>query len=139
MLHLLRPEYRTKHVTKVIANSIGELADKMEGVDKPQLLKTIRAYNAAVKTDAPFNPNIKDGRSADGLPVPRSNWANPIVNPPFHAYAITCGVTFTFGGVRISNDGEVVNTNHRSDAGALRGRRGWWAACSTSTTPAPRA
>jgi tricarballylate dehydrogenase len=112
VLHLLRPEYRTKHVTKVIANTIEELVAQMDGVNQEQLLKTIKEYNAAVKADVPFNPNIKDGRGADGLPVPRSNWANPILKAPFHAYAITCGITFTFGGVRISNDGEVVNTNH---------------------------
>ncbi len=112
VVHLLRPEYRTKHVTKVVANTIEDLADKLEDVNKEQLLKTIREFNAAVRTDVPFNPNIKDGRCAAGLDVPRSNWANPIDTPPFEAYAITCGVTFTFGGVRITNDGQVVNTNH---------------------------
>ena len=112
VVHLLRPEYRTKHVTRVVANTIEELADKLEDVNKERLLKTIREFNAAVRTDVPFNPNIKDGRCAVGLEVPRSNWANPIDTPPFEAYAITCGVTFTFGGVRITNDGQVVNTNH---------------------------
>ncbi len=112
VLHLLRPEYRTRHVTKVSANTIEELADKLGDVDKVELLKTIREFNAAVRSDVPFNPNVKDGRCAVGLAVPRSNWANPIDTPPFEAYAITCGVTFTFGGVRITNDGQVVNTNH---------------------------
>jgi tricarballylate dehydrogenase len=112
VVHLLRPEYRTKHVTKVTANTLEALADKLDDVDRTQLLKTIREFNAAVKTDAPFNPNIKDGRSAVGLDVPKSNWANPFDTPPFEAYAITCGVTFTFGGVKITNDGQVVNTNH---------------------------
>lgn len=112
VVHLLRPEYRTKHVTKVTANTLEALADKLDDVDKTQLLKTIREFNAAVKTDAPFNPNIKDGRGAVGLDVPKSNWANAFDTPPFEAYAITCGVTFTFGGVKITNDGQVVNTNH---------------------------
>jgi tricarballylate dehydrogenase len=110
--HLLRPEYRTRHVTKVTANTLEELVDRMEDVNKPQLLKTIAEFNAAVKIDAPFNPNVKDGRSADGLAVPRSNWANPLDQPPYEAYAITCGVTFTFGGLKITNDAEVVDTNH---------------------------
>ena len=30
-------------------------------------LKTIAEYNAAVRTDVPFNPNIKDGRRTQGL------------------------------------------------------------------------
>jgi tricarballylate dehydrogenase len=111
--HLLLDEYRTRQVTKVTANTLEELADRMEDVNKPQFLETVRAYNAAVTTDVPFDPNVKDGRSAPGLDVPRSNWANPIDTPPYEAYAITCGITFTFGGVRINTDGEVLDTNHR--------------------------
>ena len=112
VLHLLRPEYRTKHVTKVTANTIEELADKIEDVNREQLLKTIREFNAAVRTGIPFDPNIRDGRCAEGLAIPKSNWANPIDAPPFEAYAITCGVTFTFGGLRITSEGQVVDTNH---------------------------
>jgi tricarballylate dehydrogenase len=42
--------------------------------------------------------------------VPKSNWANPLDRPPFEAYAITCGVTFTFGGLRIDTEGHVLDT-----------------------------
>ena len=45
-----------------------------------------------------------------GLPVPKSNWANPLDTPPFDAYAVTCGMTFTFGGVKITGAGEVEDT-----------------------------
>ena len=45
--HLLRPEYRSRHVTKVTAGSIEELVEKVEDVNKPELLKTIREFNAA--------------------------------------------------------------------------------------------
>jgi tricarballylate dehydrogenase len=108
--HLLRDEYRTRHVTKVSADTIEQLADKIEEVNKEQFLRTIREFNAAVQDDVPFNPNVKDGRGAPGLPVPRSNWACKIDTAPFEAYAVTCGVTFTFGGVKITNEGEVLNT-----------------------------
>jgi tricarballylate dehydrogenase len=111
--HLLRPEYRSKHVTKVRAMSLEELADKLEDVNKEQLLKTILEFNAAVKRDVPFNPNVKDGRAAAGLGVPRSNWAIPLENPPFEAYAVTCGITFTFGGLKITSGAQVVDTNHQ--------------------------
>jgi tricarballylate dehydrogenase len=77
----------------------------------------MRIYNAAVRTEVPFNPNIKDGRSTAGLALNKSNWANTIDTPPFEAYAITCGITFTFGGLRIDGDGAVVNT----DGAAIRG------------------
>jgi tricarballylate dehydrogenase len=46
-----------------------------------------------------------------GLPVPKSNWANTIDEPPFEAYAVTCGVTFTFGGVKIDTDARVIDTD----------------------------
>ena len=114
---MLRDEYRTKQVTKVRADTIEELADKMGDVDKPQFLKTIRDFNAAVRTDVPFNPSIKDGRCATGLEIPKLNWANPIDTPPFEAYAITCGVTFSYGGLRITTEGEVLDTSHEPIAG----------------------
>ena len=53
-----------------------------------------------MKKDVPFNPNIKDGRGTVGLAIPKSNWANILDTPPFEAYAVTCGITFTFGGLQ---------------------------------------
>jgi tricarballylate dehydrogenase len=64
-----------------------------------------------VRTDVAFNPAVKDGRGTKGLAVPKSNWANPLDTPPFEAYAVTCGVTFTFGGVKITTDGEVEDSS----------------------------
>jgi len=113
VVHLLRPEYRTRHVTRVTAHTIEGLAGKLEDVDRERLLKTIREFNAAVKRGVPFNPNVKDGLCTEGLAIPKSNWANPIDTPPFEAYAVTCGITFTFGGLRITTEGQVVDTSHQ--------------------------
>ena len=82
----------------------------MEDIDKEQFLDTITRFNQAVRTDVPFDPTVKDGRSAQGLDIPKSNWANRIDEPPFEAYAVTCGVTFTFGGLKITSDGQVLDT-----------------------------
>jgi tricarballylate dehydrogenase len=110
IIPMLRDEYRIKRVTKQSANSIEELADKLEGVDAKAFLDEIRRYNAAVKTDVPFNPNVKDGRCTVGLPINKSNWANTIDEPPFEAYQVGCGISFTFGGVRIDPDsGQVID------------------------------
>jgi tricarballylate dehydrogenase len=111
--HLQRDEYKIRQITKVTANTIEELAQKLEGVNAAELLKTIKEYNAAVRTDVPFNPNIKDGRCTQGLAINKRNWANTIDTPPFEGYAVTCGVTFTFGGLRINTDGEVLNTDYQ--------------------------
>jgi tricarballylate dehydrogenase len=100
-------------VTRVSASTLEELAGKLEGVNAERVLKTIREYNAAVKREVPFNPNVKDGLRTEGLEIPKSNWANPIDAPPFEAYAVTCGITFTFGGLRITTEGQVVDTNHQ--------------------------
>ena len=111
--HLQRDEYKIRQVTKAVASTIEEFAHKLEGVNAQAFLNTIAEYNKAVRTDVPFNPNIKDGRSTVGLPVNKSNWANTIDQPPFEGYAVTCGITFTFGGLRITNDAEVLNTDYR--------------------------
>ncbi len=113
VLHLLRDEYRLRRVTKVAAPTIDELAHKLEGVDAAAFLDTIAAYNAAVRTDVPFNPNVKDGRGTAGLAVAKSNWANTIDTPPFEAYQVTCGITFTFGGLRIDSGGQVLDNDLR--------------------------
>ena len=111
--HLLRGEYAIKQVTKISAATLDDLAAKLEGVDAQGFLGEVAAYNKAVRTDIPFNPNIKDGRSATGLTVPKSNWANTLDQPPFEAYAVTCGITFTFGGLRVDGNAQVIDTDRR--------------------------
>jgi len=109
--HLLRDEYRIRQVSKVSAPTLEALAAKLDDVDAAAAIATIKAYNAAVPAAPPFNPNIKDGRGTAGLVPPKSNWANTIDTPPFEAYAVTCGVTFTFGGLRIAADAAVMDTD----------------------------
>jgi tricarballylate dehydrogenase len=109
---LLRPEYGDKQVTKVVANTLEELAGKLEGVNREGFLRTVREYNAAVKTDVPFNHAIKDGRCTVGIEPVKSNWAIVLDTPPYTAYAVTCGITFTFGGLRINPaTGQVYDVN----------------------------
>jgi tricarballylate dehydrogenase len=45
------------------------------------------------------------------LAIPKSNWANALDTPPFEAYAVTCGITFTFGGLRIDKSGAVLDVD----------------------------
>jgi tricarballylate dehydrogenase len=109
--HLLRDEYRIRQVTRVSADTLEELCAKLEDTDGERALETLRAFNAAVRTDVAFDPNVKDGRGTEGLRVPKSNWANPLDTPPFEAYAVTCGITFTFGGLRIDRTGAVLDVD----------------------------
>jgi len=107
--HLLRDEYRIRQVTKVTAPTLEGLADKMDGVNKEIFLQTVGKYNDAVTKDVPFDPNAKDGRRTAGLSIDKTNWANTLDEGPFEAYAVTCGITFTFGGLRISTDAQVID------------------------------
>ncbi|MGZ5162948.1 MAG: FAD-dependent tricarballylate dehydrogenase TcuA [Burkholderiales bacterium] len=107
VLGLLRDEYRLRTVTKVRADTIEDLANKLEGVNAQQFLATIREFNAAVRGESAFDPNSKDGRCTQGLAVNKSNWANTIDQGPFEAYAVTTGITFTFGGLKVDTNAQV--------------------------------
>ncbi len=109
---LLETRYKTS--TPVVAESLSELADRIEeryrslGFRKANFLRTLEAYNAAVQ-DGVFNPDILDGKRTVGLQPEKTNWATRIDEPPFHVYPVTVGITFTFGGIRINADAAVVD------------------------------
>jgi tricarballylate dehydrogenase len=107
----LRDEYRIKQVTRRSANTLEDLVKQLEDTNAQTALEEIKKYNAAVRTDIAFNPNVKDGRRTENLDINKSNWANTIDTPPFEAYAVTCGITFTFGGLKINTDAQVINTD----------------------------
>jgi tricarballylate dehydrogenase len=111
--HLLRDEYHIREITKAKADSLEALLPHLDGVDAEKCLQEIQEFNAAVKQDVPFNPNIKDGRCTEGIAINKSNWANTLDEPPFEAYAVTCGITFTFGGLRINTEAQVLDTDLR--------------------------
>ena len=117
VVDLLRGEYRIRRVTKVTANTMEELADKLEGVDPKTFLETVEKFNEACSTDVKFDPNVLDGRCTKGLAINKTNWANPLDTPPYHAYHVTTGVTFTFGGLKVTKDAQVEDIN----GGVIRG------------------
>lgn len=100
-------EYEMPGVTEVVADTIEELAGRI-GVPAEALARTVGEFNASIDRSVPFDPTIKDGRSAAVRP-PKSNWAAPIETGPFYAYPVTCGITFTFGGLRGDLDGRVLD------------------------------
>ncbi len=110
---LLRDEYRIREVTRVQADTLEELVRKLDGVDAARCLETLRQFSAAVDTDVSFNPAVRDGRRTHGLAIDKSHWANPLDTPPFIAYQITCGITFTFGGLRINVDAAVLDQEEK--------------------------
>ncbi len=108
-VHRLRDEYRIKEATKAEADSIPELAANL-GIDVGGLVRTIEAYNAACR-EGHYDPSKLDGLGTVGIEPPKSNWALPFNQPPYVGYAVTCGITFTFGGLRIdAKSAQVLDT-----------------------------
>jgi tricarballylate dehydrogenase len=107
----LRDEYKIKQVTKRVGNTLEELVSKLEDTNQAAALEEIRQYNAAVQAAIPFNPNVKDGRCTKNLKINKSNWANTLDTPPFEAYAVTCGITFSFGGLKINTEAQVLSSD----------------------------
>jgi tricarballylate dehydrogenase len=108
---LLREEYRIRQVTKAEAGTFEELAKKLE-IDVEGFVRTVTQFNAAVQPGE-FNPAIKDGKGTRGITPPKSNWAQPLDTPPYLGFAVTTGITFTFGGVRISPGARVHSTEDK--------------------------
>lgn len=109
---LLYEEYRFHDAHFVEADTLDELVKKLDGVtDKSDALKTVQNFNDAVDTSTDFDPTIKDGKATHGLDLPKSNWAQKIDTGPFKAYPVTCGITFTYGGLKVDTDGCVLGAN----------------------------
>lgn len=107
-------EYREERVRRIMANTIPELADKLAEVgleNSEAFIRSMETYNKAVYAFQKEHPNkkwdpaIRDGNStqskASRLPLGKTNWALPLDQAPFMAVHVTCGITFTFGGLAV--------------------------------------
>ncbi len=99
---LLYSEYRFWDAHFVEAATLEELVFKLKGVNQVQALATLKEYNNAVDTRIKFDPTILDGKRTHGLVIDKTNWANKLDTPPYKAYPVTCGITFTYGGLKIA-------------------------------------
>lgn len=90
------------------ANSLSELASLLR-LDANQLETTVTTFNEAV-VDANaerYDPSELDGCSTRGLDVEKSNWAKPIFQPPYYAYPLRPGITFTYLGLKVDSRARV--------------------------------
>jgi tricarballylate dehydrogenase len=104
-------EYESPGVSRAEADTVAELADAL-GIAREPLERTIATFNDAV-TDVPFDPTVRDGKRTAGITPPKSNWALPLSEPPLVAFPVTCGITFTFGGVRVDERARVIHRSNR--------------------------
>ena len=106
---LLHADYRLPNACRVTSETLDGLAAQMAGVDPEGFLATVAAFNQAIQTDMPFDNRRKDGRRTRGLAIDKSNWAQALDTPPYEAFGVTCGITFTFGGVHVDSRGRVLD------------------------------
>jgi len=104
---LLDPHYAIG-TPPVVADTVEELAENL-GIEPSALVKTITEFNNAVQ-DVEFDPSRLDGKKTVGIEPPKSNWAVKIDSPPFVAYPVTTGITFTFGGLQTNKHAQVLDT-----------------------------
>lgn len=114
---LLYGEYTFEDASFVESDTIDGLIGQLSGVDQQGVRHTIGEFNAAVDDSITFDPTIKDGKSARGLNPPRTNWAQRLDTPPFRAYPVTGGITFTYGGLKVDDKGAVL----RADGSTVNG------------------
>ncbi len=107
VLEMLEPRYST---------SVPFKSDTLEGlvkqlkVDHQQTIKTLNEYNAAAG-HGKFDPIGLDGLHTEGIEPAKTNWAQKLDKPPYVAYPVTGGITFTFGGLKITKEAQVVATD----------------------------
>lgn len=111
---LLAPQYSIWPGSPVEADDLGTVADGLatrlagQGFDRDRLLATVAEFNQAAGQGT-FDPTRLDGLRTHGLAVAKTNWARPLDTPPYRAYVVHCGITFTYGGVRIGADGSALD------------------------------
>lgn len=110
--NLLYSEYKTHDASVIEADSLEALIPKLKGIDHQKALETLENYNKAVNNTVAFDPTIKDGKNTEGLVLNKTNWANTLDTPPFKAYPVTGGITFTYGGLKVNTKGEVLTENN---------------------------
>ncbi|MBW8784104.1 MAG: FAD-binding protein [Novosphingobium sp.] len=106
-IDMVRDEYRIREVTKATSDTIEGLAEQLD-IDVDGLKQTIAEFNAACQPGE-YNPSILDGVGTKGITPPKSNWALPIDKAPYTGFVVTCGITFTFGGLKIDTEGRVLD------------------------------
>jgi tricarballylate dehydrogenase len=98
-MNLYTPNYAT--ATAARADTLEQLAQELD-LNVEKFVSTVRSFNAAVQPGE-YNPDRHklDGKCTRGIHPPKSNYALEIDAPPFEGFPVRCGLTFTFGGLRI--------------------------------------
>lgn len=102
--------YDTSDVKPFKANSIEELAGMLK-LDPHKLKTTVIEFSAACN-DNKFDLMALDGKATTGLKPNKTNWANPIDTAPFFGVPMTSHLTFTYGGLKVNLESQVLSTHN---------------------------
>jgi tricarballylate dehydrogenase len=89
----------------VQADTLPALARAL-GLPEPTFMQTLQDYNAACRVGT-FDHTVLDDCHTEGLAPPKTHWARPITQPPFHGYALRPGITFTYLGLKVDAQARV--------------------------------
>ncbi|MGZ8155051.1 MAG: FAD-dependent tricarballylate dehydrogenase TcuA [Burkholderiales bacterium] len=107
VMDLLEPRYKTSEPYK--GDTLEALVKQLD-TDHKQAMKTLNEYNEAAGRGGPFNPAVLDHLHTEGIDPPKTNWAQKLDTPPFYSWGVTGGITFTFGGVKVNKNAQVVSS-----------------------------
>jgi len=98
----------------IAGDTVAELASKLE-LDPAPLEKTVADFNAAVRPGT-FDHTILDDCRTEGLSPPKTHWARKIERPPYLAYPVRPGITFTYLGTRVNKEARMLMQDGRPSA-----------------------
>ncbi|MGZ8197038.1 MAG: FAD-binding protein, partial [Burkholderiales bacterium] len=107
VMDLLEPRYKTSEPYK--GDTLEALVKQLD-TDHKQAMKTLNEYNEVAGRGGPFNPAVLDHLHTEGIDPPKTNWAQKLDTPPFYSWGVTRGLTFTFGGVKVNKNAQVVSS-----------------------------
>lgn len=91
------------------SDSIEELGKQIK-IDFESLKDTIKNYNDHVARGKKYDPSLLDECGTIGITPPKTHWALPLESPPFYAYPLSPGITFTYHGVKVNQRARVIST-----------------------------
>ena len=110
---LLYEEYRFHGAHYIESDTLDNLIHQLDGLDHSSAMQTIAEFNQAVDDNVTFDPTTLDGKGTPSLSLPKSNWAQRLDTPPYRAYPVTGGITFTYGGLKVDESGVVLSENNK--------------------------
>ncbi len=105
------PRWKTAVRSDVAPVEAGTIEELVRALELPaRALETIEAFNRACPADTRgFKPLEPDGLAARGLPIGKSHWSRPIRRAPFRAWPIIAANCFTFGGLKVNVNAQVLD------------------------------